>query len=82
MTCPKCHSSDVKAQVVTETQLKNKHHSIFWWLIIGWWWTCIKWIIFTVPALIVKIFVPKRQKLKQKQVTMWVCQSCGHTWKA
>lgn len=82
MTCPKCHSNNVTAQVVTETELKNAHHGFFWWLLLGWWWVPIKWIFLTLPALIFKIFSPKRQKLKQKQVSMWVCHNCGHTWRA
>ena len=82
MVCPKCGSSNVNVQVVTETQLKNKHHGIFWWLCIGWWWIPIKWIFLTIPALIVKIFAPKKQKLKTKQISVCVCQNCGHSWKA
>ncbi len=80
MICPKCGGTNVNVQAVTETQLKNKHHSIIWWLLIGWWWVLIKWIFFTIPALIVKIFAPKRQKLKQKHITKAICQSCGHMW--
>lgn len=82
MVCPKCKSRNVNVQVVTDTKLVNKHHSIFWWLIIGWWWVPIKWLVFTIPALIVKIFAPKKQKLKQKHRSMCVCQNCGHMWKA
>ena len=82
MTCPKCGSDNVNAQVVTETQLKNKHHNIFWWLFVGWWWVPFRWIVLFIPSLLAKIFLPKRQKLKQKHVTMWVCQSCGNRWKA
>ena len=28
MNCPKCESENVKVQIVSESQLKNKHHSI------------------------------------------------------
>lgn len=82
MICPKCKSNNVTAQVVTETQLKNKHHNILWWIFVGWWWLPIKWVFLTFPALIAKIFIPKKQTLKQKHVSMWVCHNCGHTWKA
>lgn len=82
MVCPKCKSNNVTAQIVTDTQLKNKHHGFFWWIFIGWWWIPVKWIVFTVPALIVKIFAPKRQKLVQKHSSMWVCHNCGHSWRA
>lgn len=47
--------------MVTETQLVDKHHGIIWWICIGWWWIFIKWLVFTLPALIVKIFAPKNK---------------------
>lgn len=80
MKCPNCGSENVTVQVVSESDLKRKHHSIFWWIFIGWYWVPIKWIIFTIPALIVKIFAPKRQKIKTIHKSMAVCQSCGHKW--
>lgn len=82
MTCPKCKSTNVSVQVVTESKLKTKHHNIIWWIIVGWLWIPVKWVVLTIPALLAKIFIPKRQKLKQKHVTMCVCQNCGHSWKA
>jgi predicted nucleic-acid-binding Zn-ribbon protein len=82
MVCPKCGSTNVNVQAVSESQLKNKHHGFFWWIFIGWWWLIIKWFCFTIPALIVKIFVPKRQKLKTQHFAMCVCQNCGNSWKA
>ena len=30
--------------------------------------------------LIIKIFAPKKQKLKQRHNTVRVCQNCGHKW--
>lgn len=80
MTCPKCKSSDVSVQIVTDTELKNIHHGFFWWFCVGWWWVPIKWLFFTLPALIVKIFKPKRQKIKQTHRKVCVCNSCGHSW--
>ena len=82
MICPKCGSYNVSIQAVTDTQLKAKHHSIFWWLLVGVWWVPLKWLVFTIPALIIKIFAPKRQKLKTTHSTMAICQQCGHSWKA
>lgn len=82
MKCTKCGSENVTVQVVTETQLKTQHHGIIWWLFIGWWWFPIKWLVFTFPAIIVKIFAPKKQKLKVKHVSKCVCQNCGYTWNA
>lgn len=84
MQCPKCGSTNVSVQVVNETTTKlvNKHHGILWWIFIGWWWLAVKWLVFTLPALLVKMFKPKDKKLKQKhaKVSMAVCQNCGHTW--
>lgn len=80
LICPKCNSSNVNVQMVTETQLKTKHKGIIWWLFIGWWWIFIKWLVFTLPALIVKIFVPKRTKVKTTHKKMCVCHDCGHSW--
>ena len=81
MNCPKCKSNDINIQVINEVKLKDKHHSIIWWLLIGWIWVPIKWICFTLIALIVKIFSHKKQKAVNKKVKMAVCQSCGNTWK-
>ena len=77
MICPKCHSENVSVQTVAVT--KNKHHGLLWWVFIGCWWVFIKWLLFTLPALIIKIFAPKKTKTKIE--TYCVCQSCGHTWK-
>ena len=81
MRCPKCGSHRVNAQIVSESQLKDKRHGCLWWLLVSWWWLPVKWIFFTLPALIFKLFVPKKQEIVTKHYSMNVCQSCGHTWK-
>lgn len=82
MECIKCGSDNINVQVINESQLVTKHHGCLWWLFIGWWWIALKWIVFTVPALIFKIFgIGKRQKIKNTTHKMAVCQSCGHSWK-
>lgn len=81
MKCPKCKSENVSIQMVTESKLATKHRSIIWWIFVGWWLVPIKWVIFFVPALFLKIFGGKRYKLKTKKVKMGVCQNCGHSWK-
>lgn len=80
MTCPRCGSYNVTVSAVNDYDLKDKHHGCFWWLLIGWWWLPVKWLCFTIPALIIKIIVPKRQKLVTKQSTVCVCQDCGDRW--
>lgn len=80
MVCPKCHSEDVRTQVINEVSIKNAHHGILWWLFVGFWWVPLKWLIFTIPALILKLFGRKKQKVVNKQKTVCVCQHCGYTW--
>ena len=80
MVCPKCKSENVNTQVINEVEIKNKHHGFFWWILIGWWWIPIKWLVFTIPALIIKIFGGKKQKVVNKQKTVCVCQNCGYRW--
>lgn len=81
MTCPKCASENVTTQIVNKVILKDKHHGFLWWIFIGFWWVPIKWLVFTIPALFLAIFGHKKQKAINKQITMCVCQDCGHSWK-
>ena len=80
MVCPKCNSQNVNIQVVNEVKIKNAHHSIWWWIFIGFWWIPIKWLCFTLLALIVKIFSHKKQKAVNKTIKKAICQDCGNTW--
>lgn len=80
MKCPKCQSENVSTQVINTVKLKNKHHGLLWWMFVGWYWVPIKWIVFTVPALLFAIFGSKKQKAVNKQKTICVCQSCGYNW--
>lgn len=81
MKCPKCESENVQVQVINESKLVTKHHGVLWWLCVGWWWIIVKWIILTIPALIFAIFVGKRKKIVNTTSKIYVCQSCGNTWK-
>jgi len=80
MKCPKCESENVNVQVVNEVKLKKAHHSVIWWLLLGWYWVPLKWLFLTIPALIVKIFGHKKQKVVNKTKSKAVCQNCGYTW--
>lgn len=80
MKCPKCGSENCSVQVVTETELKEKKHGLIWWLCVGWWWIPIKWLVFTLPALIIAIFKPKKYKTKTHTKKIAVCNSCGKSW--
>ena len=63
MKCPKCKSENVSVQMVSESQLKNKHHNIFYWLLIGWWLKPLLWFFLTVPMILGTLFGHKKQKL-------------------
>lgn len=80
MKCPKCGSENVTVQMVTETNLKREKHGILWWICVGWWWIPIKWLFLTLPALLVKLFAPKKYKTVTKTKSVAVCQSCGKHW--
>ena len=80
MTCTKCGSSNVNVQMVTENQLKTKHHSFLYWLIIGWWLHLLLWLFLTIPMLLGKLFGSKKQKLVSKHKSICVCQNCGYNW--
>ena len=82
MICPKCGSSNVNVQMVSESQLNAKRKGPIYWIFVGWWWVPIKWMCFFLPALIVKIFKPKQQKIKTTHKSMFVCQNCGNHWEA
>lgn len=85
MTCPKCGSDNISYQALTNTIVKNKYHSLFWWILIGWWWVPIKWTLFTGIALF--MFVLKLLGVRKKKTiiidrTKAVCQNCGKSWNA
>lgn len=80
MNCPKCGSSKVNVQVVVESKLKNKHHSLIYWIFIGWWLYPILWICLTLPMIFFKLFGHKKQRIVQNQKSMAVCQDCGYHW--
>ena len=66
MKCPKCGSENVTVQVVNETELKEKKHGF---------------LFLFFPALIVKIFAPKKYKTVNHQKKIAVCHECGKSWK-
>lgn len=84
MQCPKCKSKNVNIQMVTETKLKNKHHSIFYWLFGGWvislFINLLEWFFLTIPKLLAVLFLPKKKEIINKHNSMAVCQNCGHHW--
>lgn len=81
MKCPKCNSENVSVQITNEVKLKNKGHNILYYIFVWWWWVWIKWLIFTLPALLLSLFGHKKQKVVNKEVKNCVCQNCGYSWK-
>lgn len=55
MNCPKFGSDNIKVQVINEVHMKNVHRGCSWWLMI-------KWLVFTIQALLFKIFGHKKKK--------------------
>ena len=80
MICSKCGSNNINVQMVSESQLKNKHHSIIYWLLIGWWLHPLLWFFMTGPMILGKLFGNKNKKLVTKHKGMAVCQNCGNSW--
>ncbi len=80
MICPRCNSERVNVQMVSEVRLRKHTHGLLWWLFIGWWWLPLKWLCFTIPALIVKLFAPKRYETTVSHKSVFVCQNCGYHW--
>ena len=77
MTCPSCGSEDVRVQVVTIHQLRNRHHSVLYWILVGWWLQPLLWICFSIPMLMIRLFAPRDKKLVAVHSSMAVCQQCG-----
>ncbi len=80
LQCKRCGSNNISCQAVNEVYSRTQHRGILWWIFVGWWWLPIKWLIFTLPALIVKMFSRRRTYVTSKTVTKAVCQNCGFTW--
>lgn len=81
MTCPSCGSENVRVQVVTIHQLRNRHHSVLYWILVGWWLQPLLWIFFSIPMLMIRLFAPRDKKLVAVHSSMAVCQQCGQVWK-
>lgn len=82
MKCPKCGSENVLIQAVNEVKLKDAHHGCIWWVFVGWWWIPVKWLFFTFPAILSKMFGHKKQRAVNNQKSVYVCQNCGNRWEA
>ena len=79
LECPNCHKNNISVQVINETLSNTKHRSIIMWLLFWWWFELIMWLFLTIPRLLIAIFVPKSQKISNRQRKLGVCQDCGYS---
>lgn len=80
MVCRSCRSQNVVVQAVNETTWRRQRRSIFWWILIGWWWLPLKWLIFTIPAMMLALCGRKKYRLHNRARSVAVCQNCGKHW--
>lgn len=81
MQCTKCGSNNVNIQMISEAQLRRKHHGIMYWLFIGWWLELLLWSFLTIPRFLCMLFGHKKQQIKTVHNKTAICQNCGSTWK-
>lgn len=96
MACPKCGSENIAYQreqtgnigagtnkVVIQEAKKSR--GCLYWLVIGWWWRPIYWLYWGLWKNL--LFDGKNRgglnihANKTLNVTMAICQNCGHSWK-
>jgi competence protein ComGC len=72
MICPKCGSTDVITQVVTD--IETKHRGCVGWAL---------WILLAIVTVGLILIIPAitNSKTKTKSHTEAICQNCGHRWK-
>ena len=80
MVCPYCGSDNVTVTVFNKVSIKDKYHGAVWWLFIGWWWVPTKWVFLTLPAILMKLFGRKKQKIVNSEQRRCVCHNCGGVW--
>ncbi len=80
MKCKKCGSDDIKVSTITEKRIETQKKGCLWWLFIGWIWVPVKWIFFTIPALVFKLFGAGRKKVRTSKTTIRECKNCGYKW--
>ena len=72
LMCPRCHSNEVRVQVVEK--VRTKRRGPFMWLL---------WIVLGLLTcgLILVIPLITNSKTISKTQRVAVCQTCGHTWR-
>lgn len=72
MKCPKCGCENVV--VTNETNIKTKHRGCLGWMM---------WILLAMCTCGLTLIIPliTNSKTKSKNVTVAICQGCGHKWR-
>lgn len=76
MVCPKCGSTNVTSQAITETTAKGKTKGF------GWIKACLGFLIFSLPGVLCGLCGMGKGKTKTRTTTrvIHVCQNCGNHW--
>ena len=80
MKCPKCKNENVTINMVSETEYEKKKHGFLYKITIGWLLFVIKWVFFTFPAILLKVFGFDKGRAVNKAKKIAVCQDCGNSW--
>lgn len=72
MVCPRCNSSNIRIESVTD--VKTKHRGCLAW--------CL-WILLAVCTIGLILIIPAitNSKVKSKRYSEAVCQHCGYRWR-
>jgi predicted nucleic-acid-binding Zn-ribbon protein len=72
MICPKCGSTNVITQAVTN--VRTKHRGCLGWML---------WILLAIVTVGLILIIPliTNTKVKSKTRTEAVCQNCGYRWR-
>ena len=72
MTCPRCKSTNVHTQAVTNVKTKRRG-------CLGW----ALWILLAIVTVGLILIIPllTNSKVKSKTHTEAVCQHCGYRWR-
>lgn len=72
MICPRCNSSNIYVQAVTNTKIKSRGCiGWFFWILLA---ICTVGLILIIPLL-------TNSKVKSKTHSEAVCQNCGKRWR-
>ncbi len=76
MICPRCKSTNVTNQVITETTTQNKTKGF------GWIKACLGYLLFSIPGILCGLCGMGKGKTKTTTTSrvIHICQNCGNKW--